>query len=135
MRTMPVNSEFRRFVVVGGLAAAANVGSRMLFGLWLGYLPSILLALLVGLSTAFLLNRSWVFERSGKHWSNEAMWFTAVNLFGLLQTIVISLVLARYLLPTLGQEDGVDTTAHVVGVAVPIVTSYLGHKYLSFGKH
>jgi putative flippase GtrA len=130
-----VNSEFRRFVVVGGLAAAANVGSRMLFGLWLDYLPSILLAFLVGLSTAFLLNRSWVFARSGKHWSNEAMWFTAVNLFGLLQTMVISLLLARYLLPALGQQVGVDTTAHVVGVAVPIITSYLGHKYLSFGKH
>lgn len=129
-----MNSEFLRFVAVGGLAAVANIGSRMLFGLWLGYLPSIVLAFLVGLSTAFLLNRSWVFANSGKHWANEATWFTAVNLFGLVQTVCISLVLARYLLPALGQQVAVDTTAHAIGVVVPIATSYLGHKYLSFRK-
>lgn len=129
-----MNSEFRRFVAVGGIAAAANVGSRMLFGLWLAYLPSIVLAFFVGLSTAFGLNRAWVFARSGKHWANEASWFTAVNLLGLLQTVIISLLLARYVLPLLGQKHGVDTTAHAVGVVVPIVTSYFGHKYLSFGK-
>lgn len=129
-----MNSEFRRFIVAGGLAAAANIGSRILFGLWLAYLPSILLAFSVGIGTAFLLNRFWVFANSGKHWTNEALWFIAVNLVGLLQTVVISLLLARYLLPALGQEAGVDTTAHGVGVAVPIITSYLGHKHLSFGR-
>lgn len=129
-----MSREFLRFVAVGAVAAAANIGSRMLFGAWLGYLPSIVLAFFVGLSTAFLLNRWWVFARSGKHWANEATWFTAVNLFGLLQTVCISLLLARYLLPALGQSSGVDTTAHAIGVLVPIATSYLGHKYLSFRK-
>lgn len=124
--------EFLRFVLVGALAATANIGSRMLFGAWMGYLPSITLAFLVGLGTAFLLNRAWVFAPSGKHWSNEAMWFTAVNLLGLAQTVAISLILARYLLPALGQVRMVETTAHAVGVVLPIVTSYLGHKYFSF---
>lgn len=129
-----MTAEFFRFVVVGALAALANIGSRMLFGLWLPYLPSIVLAFLVGLSTAFLLNRSWVFARSGKHWINEASWFTLVNLLGLAQTVCISLLLARYVLPALGQVSLVETTAHAVGVVVPIATSYLGHKYLSFGQ-
>lgn len=127
-----MKSEFLRFVAVGALAAAANIGSRALFGLWLPYLPSIALAFVVGLTTAFLLNRSWVFASSGKHWANEASWFTLVNLLGLVQTVCISLVLARYLLPALGQVSLVETTAHAVGVVVPIMTSYLGHKYLSF---
>jgi putative flippase GtrA len=129
-----VNSEFNRFVVVGALAAAANIAARILLGLWIGYLPSIVLAYFVGMVTAFLLNRAWVFARSGKPWTHEASWFIAVNLFGLLQTVCVSLVLARYVLPALGQVRWVDTTAHVIGVAAPIVTSYVGHKHLSFGK-
>lgn len=127
-----MKGEFLRFVVVGALAAVANIGSRALFGKWLAYLPSIALAFLVGLTTAFLLNRSWVFARSGKHWANEASWFALVNLLGLAQTVLISLILANFLLPALGQVSLVETTAHAVGVVVPIATSYLGHKYLSF---
>ena len=129
-----MNNEFNRFIVVGALAAVANIAARICLSSWISYLPSIVLAYLIGMISAFLLNRAWVFARSGKPWTHEASWFVVVNLFGLFQTVCVSLILARYVLPALGQVLWIDTTAHVFGVAAPIVTSYFGHKHLSFGK-
>jgi putative flippase GtrA len=58
--------------------------------------------------------------------------FAAVNLAALLQTLVVTLLLARWLLPAAGLRSHVEEIAHIVGVGVPIVTSFFGHKYLSF---
>lgn len=127
-----MKSEFTRFVLVGAVAAAANIGSRIVFNLWTGFVPAMVLAFFVGLSTAFVLNRQWVFLRSGKRWFNEAAWFLLINLLGLAQTLAIAWLLARYLLPALGQTRLVPETAHSIGVIVPIVTSYLGHKHFTF---
>jgi putative flippase GtrA len=57
-----------------------------------------------------------------------------VNGAGVLQTLVVSLLLSR-LLDELSQGKlPAKTVAHVVGVAVPAFTSFLGHKYLTFRK-
>lgn len=92
------------------------------------------LAFFVGLTTAFLLNRNWVFLKSGKPWPLEALWFTGINLAGLAQTLAIAWLLARHVLPDLGQTTLVPETAHSIGVVIPIVTSYLGHKFLTFRR-
>lgn len=131
-----MSRQFLRFVIVGAVAAAANIGSRVVFDHWMAFVPAIVMAFFIGLSTAFILNRSWVFIKSGKHWLNEAAWFAVVNLLGLAQTIAISWVLAKHALPAIGLTVFVDVMAHSVGVIVPIVTSYLGHKHITFkGKH
>jgi putative flippase GtrA len=127
--------QFMRFLLVGGIAAVANIGSRALFSLWMAFVPAMVLAFLVGLSTAFVMNRNWVFFASGRHWSNEAAWFTLINLLGLLQTLLIAWILARHVFPGIGWTTHAETVAHSVGVVVPIVTSFLGHKFLTFRKH
>ena len=119
-------------MLVGALAAAANIGSRIVFDIWTDFLTAMVLAFFVGLTTAFLLNRNWVFLKSGKPWTHEALWFTGVNLAGLAQTLGIAWLLARHVLPGLGQTVLVPETAHSIGVVIPIVTSYLGHKFLTF---
>jgi putative flippase GtrA len=127
-----VRSRFLRFLLVGGFAAGVNIGSRILFSQWLPYPVAICAAFVVALSTAFLLNRSFVFAQGADAVHVQAMWFTLVNLAALAQTLLVSLLLARYLLPMAGIVRGAETVAHAVGVAVPIFTSYLGHKRLSF---
>jgi putative flippase GtrA len=127
-----LKSEFARFVLVGGVAAAANIGSRVLFNMWVGFVPAVAMAFFVGLTTAFVLNREWVFLRSGKRWTHEAAWFIAINLLGLVQTIVVAWIFVRHLLPALGQTRWTAETAHTIGVIAPIVTSYFGHKYFTF---
>jgi putative flippase GtrA len=127
-----VRSRFLRFLLVGGFAAVVNIGSRILLSPWLPYPVAICAAFVVALSTAFVINRSFVFAQGADAVHVQAMWFTLVNLAALAQTLVVSLLLARYLLPMAGIVRGAETIAHAVGVAVPIFTSYLGHKRLSF---
>ncbi|MEJ7745156.1 MAG: GtrA family protein [Luteimonas sp.] len=129
-----MKSEFLRFIVVGAIAAIANIGSRIVFSQWMAFVPAMAVAFVIGLTTAFLLNRSWVFIGSGKRWFHEAAWFLGINLLGLAQTLAIAWVLARHLLPSLGQRLLVMETAHSIGVIIPILTSYLGHKYFTFKR-
>jgi len=60
--------------------------------------------------------------------------FLAVNLLALVQTWVISIVLADYALPVLGVTTFVPEIAHGVGIIAPVFVSYLGHKYWTFAR-
>jgi putative flippase GtrA len=44
----------------------------------------------------------------------------------------VSLLLARWLLPAAGVEQHVEAIAHAFGVAVPVITSYFGHRLATF---
>ena len=127
-------SQFAGFVVAGGIAAGANFLSRIALNQFLGYTASIVLAYVVGMVTAFLLNRHAVFAASGKSMRAEALWFTVVNVLAVAQTLVISLLLADFFLPQLGVAAFRKEIAHAIGIIVPVVTSYFGHRHLTFGK-
>jgi putative flippase GtrA len=124
--------QFLKFLVAGGIAAGANFGSRIVLSHWLHYIPAIIIAYLIGMITAFILNRLFVFEGAGNTLRNQAGWFTLVNLAAVAQTLIISLLLADYLLPAMGERAHTETIAHGIGVMVPAVISYLGHKHLTF---
>ncbi|KQQ78702.1 hypothetical protein ASF73_04070 [Xanthomonas sp. Leaf131] len=127
-----LSRQFTMFLLVGGLAAAVNFGSRIALGAVFDYVPSIIIAYCLGMVTAFVLNRAVVFKSASNALYHQAAWFVAINLLAVLQTILVSLALARWVLPGMGLEQHAETIAHAVGVAVPVVTSYFGHKYLSF---
>lgn len=127
-----MSRRFLKFLLVSGVAAAANIGSRIVFNLWMGYVPAILLAFCIGLSTAFVLNRQFVFRETVNPLHHQVLWFIVVNLAAVLQTLVVSLTLARWLFPTIGFHWHLETVAHAIGVGVPVVTSFIGHKHLSF---
>jgi putative flippase GtrA len=124
--------QFWRFLAAGGAAATANFGSRFLFSLWVPYEWAIVLAFLVGLTVGFVLMRGFVFNAYGKPFASQVAIFLAVNLFALLQTFLVSVALDRWVLPSLGVVSGVDALAHLVGVLVPVVTSYFGHRMATF---
>ena len=121
-----------RFLLASGVAAAANFGARVLFSLWVSYAVAVVLAFCVGLTSAFVLNRRFVFRESTNPLHRQASWFVAVNLFALAQTLFISLLLAEIVLPYLGLNWHSKEVAHAVGIAAPLFTSYLGHKHLTF---
>jgi putative flippase GtrA len=127
-----IHKQFLLFLLAGGIAAAANFGSRILLSHVMHYVPAIIVASLVGMCTAFLLNRAFVFTNSANSAQHQVFWFVVVNLLAVAQTVLISLFFARILLPAAGIDSHVDTIAHGIGVAVPVVTSYIGHKRLSF---
>ncbi|WP_312326626.1 GtrA family protein [Stenotrophomonas sp.] len=129
-----IKRQFLMFLVAGGIAAAVNFGSRIILSEWMRYVPAIVIAYCLGMVTAFILNRLLVFQEAANALKHQIAWFVLVNLAAVVQTIAISLVLARWLLPVLGVDFHNETLAHAVGVAVPVVTSYFGHKYLSFAS-
>ena len=127
-----LNRQFLLFLLAGGVAALANFGSRIALGKVMAYVPSIIVAYCIGMLTAFVLNRLLVFRQTDNNLRRQAFWFVIVNLAAVAQTIAISLLLARWLFPWLAMDFHPETVAHAAGVAVPVVTSYFGHKYLSF---
>jgi putative flippase GtrA len=133
---------FAVFLATGGLAAAVNVLSRFGFERLLkhfgtggdaAYEGAVVLAYLVGMTTAFVLARTFVFELSGRHLHVQFGRFALVNVVALLQVWIVSVALAYHALPAIGFSWYPETVAHVIGVLSPVVSSYYGHKRFSFG--
>lgn len=129
-----IKTEFMQFLLVGGVAALVNFLSRIAINEFLNFRVSIILAYIVGMLTAFVLSKLYVFEKSGRHHMHELRDFTLVNLLAVIQVWLISVGLAEYLFPALGYTLFAPELAHLIGLAVPAVTSYYGHKYFSFRK-
>lgn len=124
--------EFLLFLVTGGIAALVNVVSRVGFSQLLRFELAVLLAYGVGMLTAYLLARKFVFLQSRTSVLRSFAAFALVNLFAVLQTWLVSVGLRNWLLPLLGIVVLRDLIAHSIGVTVPVLSSYFGHKHISF---
>lgn len=119
-------------MITGGLAALVNVISRVGLSRLLRFELAVLLAYGVGMLTAYVLARKIVFVQSRTSVRRSFAAFALVNLFAILQTWLVSVGLRNWLLPLLGIVVLSDLIAHSVGVLVPVVSSYFGHKHISF---
>jgi len=126
------SKQFLRFLLVSGIAAAANFGSRILFSRFCDYSLAIFFAFVVGITTAFVLNRALVFTASKNQLHQQMFWFLLINLGALALTLLVSLLFARIVLPALGIHSYAEEIAHALGILAPVITSYLGHKHLTF---
>lgn len=127
--------QFLLFILTGGIAAAVNFGSRILYNLWTDFSSAIVLAHLTGMVTAYVLARIFVFKQISLSLGWSVLMFALVNVVALAQTWVVSLLLADHFLPWMGMRTHAREFAHGVGVLLPVFTSYIGHKYLTFGNH
>lgn len=69
--------------------------------------------------------------------TTEISWFVLVNLLALAQTWGLSVYLVRVLPAVLSLEGAAglelaEAIAHGAGILLPVFTSYIGHKYLTF---
>jgi putative flippase GtrA len=124
--------EFAKFLLTGGIAATVNFGSRFLYSNWLDFSQAVVLAYLTGMAVAFVLARSFVFPRRSRSTTRSALIFVVVNIAAIVQTWAVSVALAAHVLPLLGLADNAEPIAHAIGIAVPVLTSYLGHKRWTF---
>ena len=137
MQTQPASStaneasRFGKFLVAGGVAASANYGSRFLFSLWFPFAVAITLAFIVGLLSGFVLMRRFVFAAHDRPAIPQALRYVGVNLFGLGQTLLISLLGEQFLSAYLDANQA-KAVSHAVGVGFPIVLSYFGHRFATF---
>jgi putative flippase GtrA len=125
-------AQFVRFLAVGVIAALVNILSRIALNCVMSYEVAIVVAYVCGMTTAYVLNKLFVFSPSGRALHDEYIRFTIINLFAVAQVWIVSVGLAFYLFPWIGFDWHAETVAHVIGVAVPVITSYFGHRYFSF---
>lgn len=129
-----MSREFLAFAVAGGVAAGVNWVSRIGFSLFAPLEAAVVLAYLVGMTTAYTLNRLFVFSKSGRTVGAEYTRFALVNLVALGQVFIVTVGLAEWVFPAVGFTWRPAEVAHALGVASPIVTSYLGHRHFTFSK-
>lgn len=120
-----------RFVLASATAAAVNFNARMVLSTFLPYSIAIVIAFFCGMTTAFLLNRQFVFLEASNRLHQQIAWFVAINLLALVQTLGVSLLLAE-LLVRIGMDWHTREIAHAAGILVPIFTSYAGHRRWTF---
>ena len=109
-----------------------NFLSRIYFNQYVSFSSSVLLAYLVGMVTAFILAKLFVFKASTQSIRRSVLFFIFVNVLAIAQTWLISMGLNFYILPALGFEKYVPEISSAIGIVFPVFTSYLGHKYWSF---
>ena len=110
---------------------------RFLYNLFVDFSTAVVLAFLSGLTVGYILNKVFVFTSSGNSMPREVGWFVLINLLALVQTWGLSVYLADTLPGHLpvgagNQQDVAKAIAHGAGIALPVFTSYIGHKYLTF---
>jgi putative flippase GtrA len=123
---------FVLFLVAGGVAALVNILSRIVFNWFVAYEAAIVVAYLCGMTAAYLLNKHFVFEASGRGMTTEYLRFALINVLAAAQVWVVSVGLARFVFPEAGFTWHANTVAHIIGVIVPVFTSYFGHRHFSF---
>lgn len=134
MLNIKLNSEFSRFVLTGGFAAGVNFLSRIALSNFMSYRLAVFIAYLIGMATAFILSKIFVFQNSGHSTSTEFIRFSIVNIFAVIQVWLISVGLAEYGFPAVNFVFYPEEVAHLIGISVPVVTSYYGHKYFTFAE-
>ncbi|MDC3009862.1 GtrA family protein [Synechococcus sp. AH-736-G20] len=124
--------QFFLFLITGGVAALINIGSRIGFSQVLRFELAVLAAYAIGMVTAYALARRYVFLQTQQSVKRSFAAFALINLAAVLQTWLVSIGIRTWLLPVIGVAALVDLIAHSFGVVVPVITSFFGHKYVSF---
>ncbi len=125
---------FVRFVLAAGASVPVNLAARVLFSSWMPFEVAVVLSHVVGMLTAYVLTRVFVFARSGRSTRSELSRFAIVNILSAAVTWLISVVLVRIAFPALGYDYYPEFVAHLCGLAVASVSSFLGHSRYSFRK-
>lgn len=129
-----MSGTFLRFLITGGIAAAVNIASRYVLNMLIPFEYAVVIAYVIGMTTAYVLARRFVFDASGRSVRSEFWRFTVVNMFALVLVWCISVGLARSIFPAIGFTWHADDIAHVIGVLTPAITSYIGHRAYTFAR-
>jgi putative flippase GtrA len=128
-------NQFFRFLLANTFAAMANIASKLVASFVLSDALAVIAGFLVGLSSSYILCRSYVFQSNQDARRSEAMRFTAINLMALAITYFTykQMLAGFHLVAGLSQADRrVQTTAHAIGVAAPLAFSFIAQKTLTF---
>ncbi len=127
-------TQFIGFVLVGIVSTVCNLSARYAFEILVRYEWALLGAYVVGVLSAFFLNRWFVFTANPAGVAGSLMRFTLVNLVGIALGWVTAVVFYRQVFPAVGFNCHTDLVAHAIGIAVPVLPNYVAHKRWTFSK-
>lgn len=127
--------EFLSFIFVGSLAATINFFSRIFFSHFFSFTFSIFSAYIVAMIFAYIFSNKIVFKSQPRRQKYRSyIYFVLVNLIAILQIWIFSIFFSGYLLPYLGIHSNVYEISHAISIAIPVFSSYFGHKFFTFKK-
>ena len=124
--------QFLTFLAISGFAAAVNFCVRFPIDYFTSFEAAVVFAYMLAMTTAFLLNRRFTFNATAHSWRQQYWRFFIVNMIALAQVFLVTVGLARIAFPAMGFHWHEEAVAHAIGLASPVLTSYLGHKHFSF---
>lgn len=127
-----LSRQFGLFVFAGSMAALIHWGSRIAFNQYMGFRLALVAAYAVGIGTAFLLNKLFVFPDSGRELKGEVQYFVFFNIAAFPLVWGASVFLAGYVLPTAGLTSHPRAIAHAIGISLPLVLNFYLHKFITF---
>ncbi len=132
MNIIRENKQFLLFVLTGGFSAIINIISRIILSIFFEFQVSIFFAYLFGMITAYLLAKKYVFLNPISSNKKSFLAFIFVNILAILQTYFVSNFFRQFLGSFILSNNLNDFISHCIGVAIPIFSSFYGHKYISF---
>jgi putative flippase GtrA len=127
-----INAQFGRFLVVGGIALVLHWLSRFVFNWFVGYGWAIVMAYLIGIAAAFLLNRVYVFTYSDQTFEHEALWFFLVNIAAFPMVWSVAYVLGDRVLTNWMPQQPAFAIGHAVAIVLPTFVNFALHKLITF---
>lgn len=116
--------QMSKFGLIGMLNTIIGYGAFVLFLNYFNYMESLIISHIIGVTHSYLWNKFWIFK-SNKNPMMEFIKFNSVYLvvFVINALALATLVNALKFDPKLGQ---------LVALPIVTITSFIGHKYLSF---
>ncbi len=124
--------QFILFIITGGTSALINILSRIILSNFLRFEISILISYGIGMITAFLLAKRFVFLNSKKSIKKSFPAFALVNLISVLQTFFVSIFIKNWLIIFFDNLSFIELISHTCGLGILVFTSFYGHKYITF---
>lgn len=127
-----MTAQFGLFLVAGGVAALVHWGSRIWLNEFMDFRVALVIAYAIGIATAFILNKLFVFPKSGRQLRAEVSYFVIFNLAAFPVVWGASVFLAEYAMPRLGMDWHPREIAHGIAIALPLVLNFYLHKFVTF---
>jgi putative flippase GtrA len=124
--------QFARFLAVGGVALVCHWLSRFAFNWLVSYGWAIVLAYLLGMMVAFVLNKIYVFPYSERSINFEIFFFFLVNVAAFPLVWAVAYVLGERILPNLIPREPSLAVAHGFAITLPVFVNYALHKLVTF---
>ncbi len=127
--------QFARFLALGGFAAAVNWLSRFPLQRFMTFSEAVAAAYLIGMVVAFTLFRRYVFPVSPQPLERQVKFFVLVNIAGIAQVWAVSMALVYHVFPAIGFVGALtEPVGHGIAIGVPTISSYFGHRFLTFRR-